>query len=59
VTFYAGGRGFDQIPRDHLIGANEGGILATDGTQTIQSAPASYFEFPIVEPLPEGLNLIR
>ena len=28
VTFYAGGRGIDQIPRDGAIAANEGGIPA-------------------------------
>ena len=28
VTFYAGGRGIDQGPRDGLIGANEGGVPA-------------------------------
>jgi hypothetical protein len=28
LTFPAGGRGLDQIPRDGLIGPNEGGVPA-------------------------------
>jgi hypothetical protein len=34
-------------------------FFVSDGTQVIQPAPDSYFEFPIGGPLPEGLNFIR
>jgi hypothetical protein len=34
-------------------------FFATDGGVVIQPAPARYFEFPIVGPLPEDLNFIR
>lgn len=34
-------------------------FFATDGAVVLQLAPAHYFEFPLVGPLPEGLNFIR
>ncbi|HEU4925795.1 MAG TPA: hypothetical protein VFT24_02025, partial [Vicinamibacterales bacterium] len=34
-------------------------FLATDGAVVIRPAPARYFEFPIVSPLPEDLNFNR
>jgi hypothetical protein len=37
----------------------EATFFATDGTEVIRPAPVRYFEFPIVGPLPEGLNFIR
>ena len=33
-------------------------FLATDGAVVFHPEPAQYFEFPIVGPLPEGLNFI-
>jgi hypothetical protein len=33
-------------------------FFATDGAVVIQPAPARYFEFPLVGPLPEDLNFI-
>jgi len=33
-------------------------FFESDGTVAIQPAPIKYFEFPIADPLPEGLNYI-